>query len=59
MSDQAEQTMPVVVVLPAEIDVTNSELVHERIVAALTPGVDVVIADMTRRPSATRPGCTR
>ena len=27
MSDQAEQTMPVVVVLPAEIDVTNSELV--------------------------------
>jgi anti-sigma B factor antagonist len=47
MSDQAEQTMPVVVVLPAEIDVTNSELVHERIVAALTPGVDVVIADMT------------
>jgi anti-sigma B factor antagonist len=47
MSDQAEQTMPVVVVLPAEIDVTNSELVHERIVTALTPGVDVVIADMT------------
>jgi anti-sigma B factor antagonist len=47
MRDQAEQTMPVVVVLPAEIDVTNSELVHERIVAALTPGVDVVVADMT------------
>src|ERR1700679_2548513 len=47
MSDQAEQTTPVVVVLPAEIDVTNSELVHQRIVAALTPGVDVVIADMT------------
>ena len=39
--------MPVVVVPPAEIDVTNSELVHQRIVAALTPGVDVVIADMT------------
>ena len=47
MRDQAEQTMPVVVVLPAEIDVTNSELVHRRIVAALSPGVDVVIADMT------------
>ena len=30
----------------AEIDVTNSELVHQRIVAALTPGVDVVVADM-------------
>ena len=30
MNDQAEQTMPVVVVLPAEIDVTNSEHVHDR-----------------------------
>jgi anti-sigma B factor antagonist len=47
MSDQAERTMPVVVVLPAEIDVTNSELVHAQLVAALTPGVDVVVADMT------------
>ena len=45
--DQAARAVPVVVALPAEIDVTNSELVHERIVAALTPGVDVVIADMT------------
>ena len=47
MNDQAERTMPVVVVLPAEIDVTNSELVHDKLVAALTPGVGVVIADMT------------
>jgi anti-anti-sigma factor len=47
MSDKAARTMPVVVVLPAEIDVTNSELVHDRLVAALTPGVGVVIADMT------------
>ena len=47
MSDQAERTMPVVVVLPAEIDVTNSELVHDQLVAALTPGVGVVVADMT------------
>ena len=47
MSDQAAQTTPVVVVLPAEIDVTNSEFVHDRLVAALTPGVGVVIADMT------------
>src|ERR1700722_7108973 len=50
MSDQAEQTMPVVVVLPAEIDVTNSELVHERIVAALTPGVDAGGAAMASTP---------
>jgi anti-sigma B factor antagonist len=47
MNDQAERTMPVVVVLPAEIDVTNSELVHDKLVAALTPGVGVVVADMT------------
>jgi anti-sigma B factor antagonist len=47
MNDQAERTMPVVVVLPAEIDVTNSELVHGKLVAALTPGVGVVVADMT------------
>jgi anti-sigma B factor antagonist len=47
MSDKAAQTTPVVVVLPAEIDVTNSELVHDRLVSAMTPGVGVVIADMT------------
>jgi anti-sigma B factor antagonist len=47
MNDQAERTTPVVVVLPAEIDVTNSELVHDKLVAALTPGVGVVVADMT------------
>jgi anti-sigma B factor antagonist len=47
MNDQAAQIMPVVVVLPAEIDVTNSEQVHDRLLAALAPGVDIVIADMT------------
>ena len=47
MSDNAAQTRPVVVALPAEIDVTNSELVHDRLVAALTPGVGVIVADMT------------
>ena len=47
MNDEAAQVMPVVVVLPPEIDVTNSEQVYEQLVAALTPGVDSVIADMT------------
>ena len=47
MNDQAARTMPVVVVLPTEIDATNSEQVHDQLVAALAPGVDVVIADMT------------
>ncbi|MGH3246343.1 MAG: STAS domain-containing protein [Trebonia sp.] len=47
MSDQAAQILPSVVVLPAEIDVTNSEEVYEQLTAALSPGVGMVIADLT------------
>ena len=47
MNDQAARIVPVVVVLPAEIDVTNSEEVYEQLVAVLAPGVGTVIADMT------------
>jgi anti-sigma B factor antagonist len=47
MNDQVARVMPVVVVLPPEIDVTNSEQIHDRLVAAMTSGVDVVVADMT------------
>jgi anti-sigma B factor antagonist len=47
MNDQTAQTMPIVVVLPVEIDVTNSQQVHDQLVAALAPNADVVIADMT------------
>jgi anti-sigma B factor antagonist len=47
MSDQAARTTPVVVVLPTEIDVTNSEQVYDQLVAVLAPGVQTVIADMT------------
>jgi anti-sigma B factor antagonist len=47
MSDQGAQTMPVVVVLPAEIDVTNSDEVQQQLAAALTPGVGTVVADLT------------
>jgi anti-sigma B factor antagonist len=47
MSDQAAQMLPSVVVLPAEIDVTNSEEVYEQLTAALSPGVGTVIADLT------------
>lgn len=45
--NEAAQTKPVVVVLPAEIDVTNSDEVYQQLMAALAPGVDTVIADMT------------
>ena len=41
-----DQVGPVVVVLPAEIDVTNSEQVYQQLAAALAPGVNTVIADM-------------
>jgi anti-sigma B factor antagonist len=47
MNDQAVQPVPVVVVLPDEIDVTNSGQVYEWLVEALAPGVHTVVADMT------------
>jgi anti-anti-sigma regulatory factor len=47
MNDRTAQTMSSVVVLPVEIDVTNSQQVHDLLLEALVPGVDVVIADMT------------
>jgi anti-sigma B factor antagonist len=39
--------MPVVVELPAEIDVTNSEQVYQQLVAALAPNINTLVADMT------------
>jgi anti-sigma B factor antagonist len=52
MNDQAAQVVPVVVVLPAEIDITNSAEVYEQLIAALSsatgsPGAGTVIADLT------------
>jgi anti-sigma B factor antagonist len=39
--------MPDIVQLPDEIDVTNSDEVYDRLIAALAEGVEVVIADLT------------
>jgi anti-sigma B factor antagonist len=47
MNDQAARIMPVVVVLAAEIDVTNSDDAYRQLAAALAQGAPVVIADMT------------
>lgn len=47
MNEQRAQVMPVVVVLPAEIDVTNSDAAYQQLAAALGPGVSIVIADLT------------
>jgi anti-sigma B factor antagonist len=38
---------PVVVVLPAEIDVANASQVRQQLYSALATGVAVVVADMT------------
>ena len=38
---------PVVVALPAEIDIANADGVGEQLRSAVTPGVTIVIADLT------------
>jgi anti-anti-sigma factor len=40
-------TRPVVVALPAEVDISNAEGIGEALRAAFAPGVRTVIADMT------------
>jgi anti-sigma B factor antagonist len=47
MGDQVAEATPVIVVLPAEIDVTNAGQVLAALASALAPGVSLVIADMT------------
>ena len=47
MSDHAKPVMPVVVELPAEIDVTNAEQVYQQLVDVLAPDITTVVADMT------------
>jgi anti-sigma B factor antagonist len=47
MGEQVAEATPVIVVLPAEIDVTNAGEVLTRLATAITPGVHLVIADMT------------
>jgi anti-sigma B factor antagonist len=47
MSENAAQVLPVVVELPAEIDVTNSDQVYQQLVAALAPNINTLVADMT------------
>ena len=43
----SDPVMPVVIALPAEIDVTNAAGILDLITAACAPGVPVVIADLT------------
>jgi anti-sigma B factor antagonist len=41
------RTQPVVVTLPAEIDISNADRIGQELCAAFAPGVRTVIADMT------------
>ena len=47
MVDQDIYSSPVIVTLPARINAANAEQAAEQISAAFTPGVTVVIADLT------------
>lgn len=47
MLDQEASGRPVIVTLPAQIDTANAEQASERISAAFTPGVTIVVADLT------------
>ena len=47
MADPEHLPGPVIVMLPAEIDIANGAGVGQRLCAAFAPGVTVVIADMT------------
>lgn len=47
MSEQVSQATPAIVVLPAEIDVTNSDQVLAQLAATFAPGAPLVVADMT------------
>jgi anti-sigma B factor antagonist len=47
MSDRQDLAGPVVVPLPTEIDISNSELVGSQLGLACASGADVVVADLT------------
>lgn len=43
----ADNGAPVIVALPAEIDITNAGQVYDRLSAALASGAPLIIADLT------------
>lgn len=47
MGTSAADGEPVIVALPAEVDVTNTERVYDQLYAALISGSPVIIADFT------------
>lgn len=47
MDTHAGDGLPVVVALPAEIDLTNVERVYDQLYAAVVSGAPIIIADFT------------
>lgn len=47
MANPEHLSTPVIVPLPAEIDIANGAAVGQQLCAAFSPGVTIVIADMT------------
>jgi anti-sigma B factor antagonist len=47
VADPEHPPTPVIVTLPAEIDIANGAAVGQQLCAAFAPGVTIVIADMT------------
>jgi anti-sigma B factor antagonist len=47
VADPERLSRPVVVALPAEIDMANADSVAEQLRSAFTPGLTMVVADMT------------
>jgi len=43
----SDQSPPVIITLPREIDITNADEIPELITTACVPGVSVIIADLT------------
>jgi len=47
MDDRAAGSRPVIVPMPAEIDLANADRVGEELCAAASPGVTIIVADLT------------
>jgi anti-anti-sigma regulatory factor len=47
MDDRAAGSRPVIVPMPAEIDLANADRVGEELRIAASPGVTIIVADLT------------
>lgn len=47
MTAQKIPAVPVIVTMPAEIDITNADSIGEQLLAAIAPGMSAVVADLT------------